>query len=40
VKLRLAALLVLAAIPAQAQTLGPICPDRPGKGTSPYTLAA
>jgi hypothetical protein len=40
VKLRLAALLLLTAIPAQAQTLGPICPDRPGKGTSPCTLAA
>ena len=27
-----AALFVLAALPAQAQDLGPICPDRPGKG--------
>jgi hypothetical protein len=40
VKLRLAALLLLMALPARAQTLGPICPDRPGKGTSPCTLAA
>jgi hypothetical protein len=37
---RLAACLLLAAtLPAQAQSLGPICPDRPGKGTSPCTLA-
>ena len=34
-----AALVLLAALPAQAQDLGPICPDRPGKGTSPCTLA-
>jgi len=39
-KLRLAALLLLAALPARAEDLGPICPDRPGKGTSPCTLAA
>jgi hypothetical protein len=38
-KLRLAALLLLAALPAQAQSLGPICPDRPGKGAGPCTLA-
>jgi hypothetical protein len=36
----LAALLLLAALPARAEDLGPICPDRPGKGTSPCTLAA
>jgi Putative MetA-pathway of phenol degradation len=35
-----AALALLAALPAQAADLGPICPDRPGKGTSPCTLAA
>jgi len=35
-----AALFVLAALPAQAQDLGPICPDRPGKGTNACTLAA
>jgi hypothetical protein len=39
-KLRLAALLLLAALPARAEGLGPICPDRPGRGTSPCTLAA
>jgi len=39
-KLRLAALLLLAALPARADDLGAICPDRPGKGTSPCTLAA
>jgi len=39
-KHRLAALLLLAALPARAEGLGPICPDRPGKGTSPCTLAA
>jgi hypothetical protein len=38
-KLRLAALLLLAALPARAEDLAPICPDRPGKGTSPCTLA-
>jgi hypothetical protein len=32
------ALFCLAAIPAQADELGPICPDRPGKGTSPCTI--
>ena len=36
---RLAALFLLAALPAQAAELGPICADRPGKGTSPCTLA-
>ncbi|MBA2588687.1 MAG: transporter [Alphaproteobacteria bacterium] len=35
-----AALILLAALPVQAADLGPICPDRPGKGTSPCTLAA
>jgi hypothetical protein len=39
-KLRLAALLLLAALPARAEDLSPICPDRPGRGTSPCTLAA
>jgi hypothetical protein len=34
------ALVLLAALPAHAADLGPICPDRPGKGTSPCTLAA
>lgn len=34
-----AALVLLAAIPANAADLDPICPDRPGKGTSPCTLA-
>ena len=38
-RLRLAALALLAALPARADDLGPICPDRPGKGTSPCTLA-
>jgi hypothetical protein len=38
-KLRLAALFLLTALRAQAADLGPICPDRPGKGTSPCTLA-
>ena len=36
---RFAALFLLAALPAQAADLGPICADRPGKGTSPCTLA-
>jgi len=27
-------------VPTWADELGPICPDRPGKGTSPCTLAA
>jgi hypothetical protein len=36
----LAVLLLLAALRAHADELGPICPDRPGKGTSPCTLAA
>jgi Putative MetA-pathway of phenol degradation len=35
-----AALVLLAAFPAHAADLAPICPDRPGKGTSPCTLAA
>jgi hypothetical protein len=39
-KFRIAALLLLAALPARADDLAPICPDRPGKGTSPCTLAA
>lgn len=38
-KLRLAAIALLAALPARADELGPICPDRPGKGTSPCTVA-
>jgi hypothetical protein len=33
------ALLCLAAAPAWADDLDPICPDRPGKGTSPCTVA-
>jgi hypothetical protein len=33
-------LLTLLTHPALAAELGPICPDRPGKGTSPCTLAA
>jgi hypothetical protein len=36
----LAALLLLAALPAQAQDLKPICPDRPGRGTSACTVEA
>jgi hypothetical protein len=36
----LAGLTLLGALPAGADDLGPICPDRPGKGTSPCTLAA
>ena len=39
-KLIAAALLGLAVLPAQADDLGPVCPDRPGKGTSPCTVAA
>jgi hypothetical protein len=35
-----AALVLLVALPASAADLGPICPDRPGRGTSPCTLAA
>ncbi len=38
-RLRLATLALLAALPARADDLSPICPDRPGKGTSPCTLA-
>jgi hypothetical protein len=34
------ALLCLAALPARADDLGPVCPDRPGKGTSPCTVEA
>ena len=34
----LAVLLLLTALPARAEDLKPICPDRPGKGTSPCTL--
>jgi hypothetical protein len=37
-KIRLAALLCLAALPVHADGLGAICPDRPGKGTSPCTV--
>jgi Putative MetA-pathway of phenol degradation len=33
-------LLTLLTSAAHADDLGPICPDRPGKGTSPCTLAA
>jgi hypothetical protein len=37
--MRLAALLLLlAALPAKADDIRPICPDRPGRGTSPCTL--
>jgi len=37
--MRLAALLLLlATLPAKADDLKPICPDRPGRGTSPCTL--
>jgi hypothetical protein len=35
---RLAILLLLAALPAQAEDLAPICADRPGKGTSACTV--
>ena len=31
-------LLLLAALPAKADDIRPICPDRPGRGTSPCTL--
>jgi hypothetical protein len=34
------ALFCLTTLPASAQTLGPVCPDRPGKGTSPCTVEA
>ncbi len=34
------ALFCLAALPARADDLAPICPDRPGKGTSPCTVEA
>lgn len=33
-----AMLLLLAVVPADADDLKPICPDRPGRGTSPCTL--
>jgi len=33
-----ALLLLLAALPAKADDIRPICPDRPGRGTSPCTL--
>ncbi|HKB96451.1 MAG TPA: transporter [Rhizomicrobium sp.] len=36
----LAGLALLCARPVHANDLGPICPDRPGKGTSACTLAA
>lgn len=36
----LAGVALLWALPARANDLGPICPDRPGKGTSPCTLAS
>ena len=39
-RLPLAALALLAAAPAFADDLSPICPDRPGKGTSPCTVAS
>jgi hypothetical protein len=32
--------LLAAILPAAAETLRPLCPDRPGKGTSPCTLDA
>jgi hypothetical protein len=35
----LAVLLLLAALPARAEDLSPMCPDRPGKGTSPCTVS-
>jgi hypothetical protein len=35
-----AAILLLLAAPAGAEDLRPLCPDRPGKGTSPCTLDA
>jgi outer membrane putative beta-barrel porin/alpha-amylase len=35
-----AALLLLAAAPARSADLGPVCPDRPGRGTSACTLEA
>jgi hypothetical protein len=35
----LAVLLLLAALPARAEDVSPICPDRPGKGTSPCTVS-
>jgi hypothetical protein len=38
-KIALAAILLAMAGPAFADDLAPICPDRPGKGTSPCTLA-
>jgi len=36
----LAGLALLCALPVHADDLGPICPDRPGRGTSACTLAA
>ncbi len=33
-----AAAVIFGAMPASAQELRPLCPDRPGKGTSPCTL--
>jgi hypothetical protein len=38
-RLSFAAVLLLAVLPARADELAPICPDRPGKGTSPCTVA-
>src|SRR4051812_938268 len=35
---RAALFLLLAGLPARAQELAPICPDRPGRGTSACTL--
>ena len=35
-----AAILLLLAAPAGAEDMRPLCPDRPGKGTSPCTLDA
>ena len=37
---RLAILAALLAMPALADDLRPLCPDRPGKGTSPCTVDA
>ena len=36
----LAGLALLCALPVRADDLAPICPDRPGRGTSPCTLAS
>jgi outer membrane putative beta-barrel porin/alpha-amylase len=39
-KLRLSAMILLAALPAQAEDSQPICADRPGKNTSPCIVQA